>query len=58
MTRPSLGRTFLLSCILLFAPLLIGPALADTPATGKRPLTVEDLWQVKRVGKPALSPDG
>ena len=24
----------------------------------KRPITLEDLWKVKRLGKPSLSPDG
>ena len=24
----------------------------------KRPITAQDLWAVKRVGAPALSPDG
>jgi dipeptidyl aminopeptidase/acylaminoacyl peptidase len=32
------------------------PAASAQPAA-KRPLTVEDLWHVKRPGKPALSPD-
>jgi dipeptidyl aminopeptidase/acylaminoacyl peptidase len=26
--------------------------------TGKRPITLDDLWRVKRLGKPAISPDG
>ena len=26
--------------------------------TKKRPLTVADLWSIKRVGAPTLSPDG
>jgi dipeptidyl aminopeptidase/acylaminoacyl peptidase len=28
----------------------------ETPA--KRPITLEDLWKVKRLGKPSISPDG
>ena len=27
-------------------------------ADNKRPITAQDLWAVKRVGAPALSPDG
>jgi Tol biopolymer transport system component len=27
-------------------------------AQSKRPITVEDLWRVQRLGKPAISPDG
>src|SRR5262245_22584335 len=27
-------------------------------AQEKRPMTVEDLWKVKRLGKPSISPDG
>jgi dipeptidyl aminopeptidase/acylaminoacyl peptidase len=37
---------------------LIGVAFGDAPASGKRPLTAEDLWKLKRYGAPALSPDG
>src|SRR6266849_1313646 len=29
-----------------------------TAAQGKHPITVEDMWAVKRVGPPSLSPDG
>ncbi len=28
------------------------------PALAARPMTVEDLWKVKRVGPPSISPDG
>src|SRR5437879_2018217 len=31
---------------------------AAPPSTAKRPLTVEDLWKVKRVGPPSVAPDG
>src|SRR5262245_33635758 len=42
----------------LFA-LLIGCVLVDVVAAqSKRPITVEDLWKVQRLGKPAISPDG
>src|SRR5262245_29954371 len=27
-------------------------------AQSKRPITVDDLWKVQRLGKPAISPDG
>lgn len=37
--------------------MLVMPAVAqDKPA--KRPMTVEDMWAVKRLGAPSLSPDG
>lgn len=29
-----------------------------TPQAAKRPITLEDLWKVKRLGKPSISPDG
>ncbi|HLN93122.1 MAG TPA: S9 family peptidase, partial [Thermoanaerobaculia bacterium] len=41
--------------------LLIAAALAvatGASAAEKKPLTVEDMWAVQRVGAPALSPDG
>ncbi|MCI0682679.1 MAG: S9 family peptidase [Gemmataceae bacterium] len=31
---------------------------APSAAQTKRPITVEDLWKVQRLGKPAISPDG
>jgi dipeptidyl aminopeptidase/acylaminoacyl peptidase len=40
--------------VLLAGLLLAAPAAAQT----RRPLTVEDLWAVKRVGAPSVSPDG
>ena len=41
-------------CLLLtfLAPLRAGEKAA------KRPITLEDLWKVKRLGKPSISPDG
>src|SRR5256885_1769448 len=33
------------------------PAIAQDKA-GKRPITFEDLWKVKRLGKPSIAPDG
>jgi dipeptidyl aminopeptidase/acylaminoacyl peptidase len=39
--------------------LLCGIALANGPeAVEKRPMTVEDLWAMERVGDPVVSPDG
>src|SRR5438445_12307321 len=37
--------------LLVFAP-------TATPQAAKRPITLEDLWKVKRLGKPSISPDG
>lgn len=48
----------------LFARLALALALASPASlataadTAKRPITAQDLWAVKRVGAPALSPDG
>jgi dipeptidyl aminopeptidase/acylaminoacyl peptidase len=47
-----LRRTSLIASALLFATTLI----AAEPQ--KRLMTIEDLWAVKRVGPPSLSPDG
>ncbi len=44
-------------CLLAFLGLAATGAAADD-ATAKRPITHEDLWLMKRVGAPALSPDG
>jgi len=41
--------------VLALASLAPVAAAADQP---KRPITAQDLWAVKRVGAPALSPDG
>ena len=43
--------------VLLLALSLLVPA-AVSVGTSKRPITAHDLWTVKRVGAPALSPDG
>ncbi len=40
---------------------VLGWALVQTlpsQAADKHPLTVDDMWQVQRLGKPAISPDG
>ncbi len=44
-----------LALAFILAALLPHPATADG---GKRPITAQDLWAIKRVGAPALSPDG
>jgi dipeptidyl aminopeptidase/acylaminoacyl peptidase len=46
-----------LAAALLFSPLLPLTAMAATPAP-TTPLTHELLWMMKRVGAPAVSPDG
>jgi dipeptidyl aminopeptidase/acylaminoacyl peptidase len=38
--------------------LLLCPAVVTASDADKRPLTAEDLWKVKRVGNPSISPDG
>src|SRR5687768_5633084 len=37
---------------------LLAFTASATPQAAKRPITVEDLWKVKRLGKPSISPDG
>lgn len=44
-------------CFLLLALAAMAP-LASVAQPAKRPITAQDLWAVKRVGAPALSPDG
>jgi dipeptidyl aminopeptidase/acylaminoacyl peptidase len=36
----------------------VPPTAAQPPATGPQPITHEALWLMKRVGSPAVSPDG
>ena len=43
---------------LLALPLLVSFALAAAEPVAKRPLTVDDIWSVVRVGAPAVSRDG
>src|SRR4051812_31918953 len=38
--------------------LLAAGVQAEAPKTAKHPLTFEDVWKVKRLGNPAISPDG
>src|SRR5687767_1161169 len=40
------------------ALILLVFASPATPQAAKRPITLEDLWKVKRLGKPAISPNG
>lgn len=58
-----LDRPFPRRCVamnrLAVAPALIALALASSlPAQSPRPMTSRDLWAMKRVGAPVLSPDG
>ncbi len=38
--------------------LLLAFTSTATPQAAKRPITLEDLWKVKRLGKPSIAPDG
>ena len=42
----------------LIAACLLAPVLAAAQATTPKPITHETLWMMKRVGTPAVSPDG
>jgi dipeptidyl aminopeptidase/acylaminoacyl peptidase len=55
MNNPLLRRRALLAACILFAALT---PLDAGEKTLKRPITLEDLWKVKRLGKPSMSPDG
>ncbi len=52
MLTPLLPRLALLCVLTLLAQ------LAAAAENSKRPITAQDLWAVKRVGAPVLSPDG
>jgi dipeptidyl aminopeptidase/acylaminoacyl peptidase len=54
MSRRAVLILALLACLPLSA--LVAPAAPA--AAGKRPITHEDLWLTRRVGAPAVSPDG
>ena len=43
---------------LLIALCLLATGAAAQEGAPKRPITHEDVWLMKRVGAPALSPDG
>lgn len=47
-----LARVILMLSVALLTP------LAAASDNGKKPITAQDLWAVKRVGAPVLSPDG
>ena len=51
-------RTVRCQRLALLLVLAVLVPLAASAATSKRPITAQDLWAVKRVGVPALSPDG
>src|SRR5438093_445347 len=44
--------------VLLLGLLWTGSASAQGKKSAKQTLTLEDVWKVKRLGKPSLSPDG
>ena len=43
---------------LVFVLATLSPLASAAETVKKRPITAQDLWAVKRVGAPALSPDG
>src|ERR1700722_9026218 len=45
-------------CTTIIAACLLVPMLAAAQATTPKPITHETLWMMKRVGTPAVSPDG
>jgi len=51
-------RRALVAAAALAAAALAGPLAATAESPAKRPLTVEELWAIQRVGTPVLSPDG
>jgi dipeptidyl aminopeptidase/acylaminoacyl peptidase len=55
MSYPRIGRVVWVA--VGFISLVTGSSLAEE-LVRKHPLTVEDMWKVKRLGTPALSPDG
>jgi Tol biopolymer transport system component len=55
MNNPLLRRRVLLAACIFLAAL---PPLDAGEKTLKLPITLEDLWKVKRLGKPSISPDG
>ena len=46
------------SLVTLAAALLAAPAAAQQPAPARHTITHEDLFLMKRVGSPSISPDG
>ena len=47
-----------LAFVLVLASLLAAPSAGAEPVTAKHRFTVDDMWAVKRVGAPVVSPDG
>lgn len=47
-----------LTFALVAAGVLAAPSLGAEPMTAKHRFTVDDMWAVKRVGAPVVSPDG
>ena len=56
MSRSSFTKQNRTTAFTLFLTLSLATGIAS--AQSKRPMTVEDLWAVKRVGAPSLSPQG
>ena len=46
------------NCLGLLLALACMAPLASLAQPAKRPITAQDLWAIKRVGAPVLSPDG
>ncbi len=55
---PSLRKYHSLSSIIVFLLLLIPCVLFAQEQAKPRPLTIDDLFKIKRVGSPELSPEG
>src|SRR5512134_3588902 len=53
-----LPRGIALLGVLLVAGVASPVQSAANADVSRRPITIEDLWSVKRVGAPAVSPDG
>jgi len=51
-------RTAIVFTNILLAAALFVPLAAQTAGTDKRPFTFEDMMPLKRIGGPAISPDG
>ncbi|HVQ29591.1 MAG TPA: S9 family peptidase, partial [Vicinamibacteria bacterium] len=44
--------------VLVLLGTLASPSIGAEPVPAKHPFTVDDMWAVKRVGAPVVSPDG
>jgi len=56
--KPRLITRLAIGLLAGLGPLLTSAAFAVTGAAETRPITHEDLWLMKRVGSPSVSPDG